>query len=80
MERKIFQTTAGLEVLWGGAHGIKTQTGPLFQQNSSRKQIKAFEMSLTSFAPSREAADLDQEGSECHPDTERHRERDYIGF
>lgn len=62
---------------------MKTQTSLVFcfvQQNSSRKQIKAFEMSLTSFAPSREAADLDQPGSECHPDTERHRERDYIGF
>lgn len=71
---------------WGGAHGVKTQTIPLLcfvQQNSSRKinkQLKAVKMSLTSFGPSREAADLDQGGSECHPDAERQRERDYIEF
>lgn len=36
-------------------------------------------MSLTSFALSREAANLDQGGNESHPDPEGLRGEDYIG-
>lgn len=42
--------------------------------------MKAIKMSLTSFALSREAADLGLGSNEWHPDTDKHTERDYIEY
>ena len=64
---------------WGSLREDQNKTA-LEKKKKKKKKKKAVKMSLTSFAPSREAGYLDQGGNECHPDTEKHRERDYIGF
>lgn len=61
-----------------GVHGTKTQPSPHFVW--LEEKLKAVKLSLTSFAPSREAAEMDQGGSECYPDTERQPGRDYTRF
>lgn len=40
-------------------------------REDQNKTALAVKMSLTSFAPSREAGYLDQGGNECHPDKEK---------
>lgn len=65
-----------------GAHSTKTRPSPHFVCLTKRlkEKLKAVKSSLTSFAPSREAAEMDQGGSECYPDTERQPGRDYTRF